>query len=164
MQKIGEYLLMHSDTTRYGEFGGTIEDVNYRVDSVLHSDCDFAWMQLLEAMCARSAFLNVNSNLKIQQVAFLEQFGGKKIVHGHSPIPNVTHQNIRDVKQPFVYANGLCINVDGAMFMGGRGFIWELPALTKRGKVEEQYYMEIPAFYSLQFPIFLSVNLCIRLT
>ncbi len=155
MQKIGDYLLIHSDTTRYTEFGSTIEDVNYRVASVLHSDCDFAWLQLLEAMCARSAFLNLKSTSENPAIEFLEQFDCTKIVHGHSPIPNVTQQNIRHIKQPFVYADGLCINIDGGMFMGGRGFICELPVLKSK-QIEERYYIEIPAYYSLQFPVFVA--------
>ncbi len=30
-------------------------------------------------------------------------------------------------KAPFIYANGLCVNVDGGMYLGGPGFVYRLP-------------------------------------
>lgn len=156
MARIGDYLLVHSDTTRYSEFGESIQDVNHRVASVLRSDCDFAWWQLLEVLSARSTFVNVRNATVNPVVAFLEQFGGTTLVHGHSPIPVVTHQKAQQVKQPFVYADGLCINVDGGMFMGGNGFIHELSVAPQAKQLEVKYYIEIPTIYMLQIPTFVS--------
>ncbi len=55
----------------------------------------------------------------------LRLFGGTKIIHGHTPI-----QYIADTlapTEPFVYLNGLCVNVDGGMYLGGSGFVYRLP-------------------------------------
>ena len=47
MAQIDDYLLMHSDSIRYAEYGDSIETVNYRISTVLNSDLAWAWLQLL---------------------------------------------------------------------------------------------------------------------
>jgi hypothetical protein len=31
------------------------------------------------------------------------------------------------IRAPLIYADGLCINVDGGIYRGGMGFIYKLP-------------------------------------
>jgi hypothetical protein len=58
----------------------------------------------------------------------LNIFGGKQIVHGHTPIVYMKEElPPQMVRAPLVYAYDLCINVDGGMFMGGPGFLYRLP-------------------------------------
>jgi hypothetical protein len=59
--------------------------------------------------------------------AFLELFGGRQIVHGHSPISSITRQPPSEIREALVYAGGLCVDVDGGMYRGGPGFVYRLP-------------------------------------
>ena len=61
-----------------------------------------------------------------QAEAFLARFGGEQIVHGHTPITKITGQPPEAVREPLFYADGLCIDVDPGMYLGGPGFVYPL--------------------------------------
>ena len=48
------------------------------------------------------------------------------MIHGHTPIPYATDSSPEEVTSPWVYANEMCINVDGGIYLGSPGFIYEL--------------------------------------
>jgi hypothetical protein len=53
----------------------------------------------------------------------LKMYGGKTLVHGHTPISLSTDIRAEDVTQARTYANGICCNVDAGIYLGSPGFI-----------------------------------------
>jgi hypothetical protein len=126
MIQIGGRLLMHADALFYGQLGQTPEAVNRVVTDLLNSDDPFVWHSLLDTFTERLAFFeNSNYGASIAS-AFLASFGAHQLIHGHTPIPYMTGKPAAQVTEPFVYADGLCVNVDGGMYMGGPGFVTQL--------------------------------------
>ena len=64
----------------------------------------------------------------------LATFGGRRIVHGHTPIWLPCWINPRPGDGPFVYASGHCVNVDHGLFLGGGGFVTDLSRLPAVGR------------------------------
>ncbi|HLG77115.1 MAG TPA: hypothetical protein VKX46_11925, partial [Ktedonobacteraceae bacterium] len=54
-------------------------------------------------------------------------FGGEQIIHGHTPISLMVNSKPQKVTAPWIYANGRCVNVDGGIYMGGPGFLYQIP-------------------------------------
>jgi hypothetical protein len=121
MQLLGDYLLVHADALFYQRYGRSIDDVNAGIHDVLANGRVWAWDQLLDNFSDRRAFLGDAG--PEQARAFLETYGGRHIIHGHTPISKVTGQAAEEITQPLVYAEGLCTNVDGGMYLGGPGFL-----------------------------------------
>lgn len=121
----GNALLLHCDATFYAQLGDTVEHVNERVRHVLQSAELAAWDHLMERYFDRGEFVN-GAKGRASAERMLRTFGGKRIVHGHTPIPYLTGQDARTVTAPVVYADGLCMDVDGGIYMGGPGFVVEI--------------------------------------
>nr|WP_276205589.1 metallophosphoesterase [Streptomyces showdoensis] len=129
------HLLLHSDTTAYLEYGETIEDVNDTVHEILNrNDADEVW-DLFRKFTKRFAFRDEAAGpLAVQEL--LGTYGGRRIVHGHSPIPYLLGQvGTEDgeegerppVEGPHVYADGLAIAMDGGVTMAGKLLVVQLP-------------------------------------
>jgi hypothetical protein len=134
MARVGDRLLMHADSLLYCDYGLTWEKVNAGFRAILTCDVPQAWDRLLEQFGDRLAFMDPDigpSSPARDAVAarFLEIFGGRQIVHGHTPIGSVSGTPHDTVTAPLLYAGGLCLNVDGGMYKGGPGFVYELPPL-----------------------------------
>jgi hypothetical protein len=73
-------------------------------------------------------FFNLRANGDGQAKRILQMYGGQQIIHGHTPIhymnPGLKPATIRE---PLVYNHDLCLNVDGAICLGGTGFAYRLP-------------------------------------
>ncbi|MEU8621177.1 metallophosphoesterase [Streptomyces sp. NPDC048623] len=129
------HLLLHSDTTAYLEYGQTIEDVNDKVHEILtRNDADEVW-DLFRKFTKRFAFRDEASGPQAVQ-ELLGTYGGRRIVHGHSPIPYLLGQvGTEDgeegerpvVDGPHVYADGLAIAMDGGVTMAGKLLVVQLP-------------------------------------
>ncbi|MGW8768900.1 metallophosphoesterase [Streptomyces sp. NPDC055815] len=129
-----DHLLVHSDTTAYLEYGQTIEDVNETVHEVLNrNDADEVW-DLFRKFTKRFAFRDDGGPQAVQEL--LSTYGGRRIVHGHSPIPYLLGQvGTEDgedgggpvVDGPHVYADGLAIAMDGGVTMAGKLLVVQLP-------------------------------------
>ncbi|MFI8963219.1 metallophosphoesterase [Streptomyces sp. NPDC053493] len=129
------HLLLHSDTTAYLEYGGTIEDVNDKVHEILNrNDADEVW-DLFRKFTKRFAFRDEAAGPQAVQ-ELLGTYGGRRIVHGHSPIPYLLGQvGTEDgeegerpvVDGPHVYADGLAIAMDGGVTMAGKLLVVQLP-------------------------------------
>jgi hypothetical protein len=129
-----EHLLMHSDTTAYLEYGDTIEDVNDTVHAILtRNDADECW-DLFRKFTKRFAFRDDAGPQAVREL--LTTYGGRRIVHGHSPIPyllgEVGTEDGEDgerpvVEGPHVYADGLAIAMDGGVTMAGKLLVVQLP-------------------------------------
>ncbi|MDX3852980.1 metallophosphoesterase [Streptomyces sp. AK02-01A] len=131
------HLFMHSDTTAYLDYGSTIEDVNDTVHQILtRNDADECW-DLFRKLTKRFAFRDEGGPQAVQEL--LSQYGGERVVHGHSPIPYLlgevgteeASEGEEDrgpvVEGPHVYADGLAIAMDGGVTMAGKLLVVQLP-------------------------------------
>jgi hypothetical protein len=131
------HLLMHSDTTAYLDYGSSIDDVNDTVHQILtRSDADECW-ELFRKLTKRFEFRDEGGSEAVQEL--LSQYGGHRVVHGHSPIPyllgDVGTEDASDdegerrpvVEGPHVYADGLAIAMDGGVTMAGKLLVVQLP-------------------------------------
>ncbi|MEX0169112.1 metallophosphoesterase [Streptomyces sp. LMG1-1-1.1] len=129
-----DHLLVHSDTTAYLEYGETIEDVNDTVHEILNrNDADEVW-DVFRKFTKRFAFRDEGGAQAVQEL--LGTYGGRRIVHGHSPIPYLLGQVGTEegegsggpiVDGPHVYADGLAIAMDGGVTMAGKLLVVQLP-------------------------------------
>ena len=125
MALVERRLLMHADAMFYMSYGSTINEVNALFSEVLHSDEPDDWDQLLEDFSERMAFSQSQVRGPVHAAKYLDTFGGEQIIHGHTPIQYVA--DTITPKQPLIYADRLCVNVDGGIYLGGTGFVYQLP-------------------------------------
>ncbi|MCP9945457.1 metallophosphoesterase [Streptomyces somaliensis] len=129
------HLLLHSDTTAYLEYGGTVEDVNDTVHEILtRNDADEYW-DLFRKFTKRFAFRDEGGADAVREL--LDTYGGQRVVHGHSPIPYLLGEvGTEDadgegsgpvVEGPHVYADGLAVAMDGGVTMAGKLLVQQLP-------------------------------------
>ncbi|MFN8451436.1 MAG: hypothetical protein U0521_23335 [Anaerolineae bacterium] len=71
---------------------------------------------LLRDFAERMAFSVQNPSAMSNVIEFLTTFGGRQIVHGHTPIQYVA--DAVSPQAPLLYADDLCINVDGGIYLG----------------------------------------------
>jgi hypothetical protein len=132
MLLVGDRLLVHADAyLLYTSYGRSIEAVNRNVFKLMRSHNEEEWERFLTEFSERMAFFDdADMGVNGAQVAsdFLRIFGGLQVVHGHTPIPKIIRQPPEVVTKPLVYANGLAINIDGGMYLGGPGFAYRLPS------------------------------------
>ena len=128
-----EHLLVHSDATCYLEYGQTMAGVNDAVTAALESgDADETW-DLFRKFTKRFAFRDEESGAAAAR-ELLSAYGGRRIVHGHSPIPYLLGEVgsededfVPNVTGPHVYADGLAIAMDGGVTMAGKLLVSQLP-------------------------------------
>ncbi|MFF3217031.1 metallophosphoesterase [Streptomyces sp. NPDC002886] len=115
------YLLIHSDTARYLEFGSAIADVNTAVSAALHSSDTAVWLEFCERMSDRGAFRDAEVAHADDPVsAMLGTLGGDVLVHGHSTLTKYFGVAPADVRDVLRYADGRVVAVDGGVYEGGR--------------------------------------------
>lgn len=134
MLQLENRLLIHSDAMFYVNYGTTVETVNTTIANILQSDSPLEWARLSDAFIERFTFQNrsrigVKSGGTERARSLLLTFGGKQIIHGHTPIAVMTGKNPHTVNDALVYANKLVVDVDGGLYQGGPGFVYELPTL-----------------------------------
>ncbi len=123
MQQVGDRLLVHSDNLCYVNYGLNIEQVNQYFWGLINSEDQTKWIQVLGEFSQRRGFeLGVSGNSQANQL--LELYGGKMLVHGHTPISLVVDIEAKEVTGPRIYADGQCCNVDGGIYLGGPGFVY----------------------------------------
>lgn len=125
MLRMAGRLVVHADTTLYQRYGRGLEETNDGMRAVLAGDDGAAWDRMLADFSLRRAFASERDARR-----FLDLYGGIQIVHGHSPIAGARDLAPREVTGPLLYAGGLCVNVDGGMYLGGPGFVYQLPAFV----------------------------------
>lgn len=82
------HLLVHSDTTVYLDFGSSVDDVNDAIWQALQrNDVAETW-DLFRKFTKRFAFRDESGPQAVREL--LDTYGGKRVVHGHSPIPYLT--------------------------------------------------------------------------
>jgi Calcineurin-like phosphoesterase len=122
LARTGGYLLMHSDTQDYLEWGDTIDEVNATVAAMLAGD---------DAQQHFDVFANLTSRFDFKDDpgiahTMLKQLGGEHIVHGHSIIGTLVDQPSEQTEGPYTYADGLVLAIDGGRYDGGPLLLVEL--------------------------------------
>lgn len=122
----GDWLLLHADTDRYLRFGRSVGEVCAAVSGILSAGEQAALRDLVGALSHRNM---LHDPATVDRL--LETLGGKRIVHGHTPIAFVTGAEPELVVEPLAYRGGCVLNVDHCLFAGGPGFITELPVALR---------------------------------
>ena len=129
MVLLGEHLMMHADTLGYRNYGGSVEEVNAAVAVVLADPVDVEEIdELTHMMTKRFAFASDDGEAAS---GFLAEYGGRQVVHGHSPVPLLLGRDPQDVTGPLVYAGGYAANFDTGTFLGGPCFVAPLPSTPR---------------------------------
>lgn len=121
------WLFQHADSAFYLEYGSSLGEVNAALADLLERKQEKEWDRLQAVFSHRREFLDSQPNGSKLATRLLETIGGERLLHGHTCISTVTGQKPEDVTEALVYAQGLCVNVDGGMYLGGPGFLFELP-------------------------------------
>jgi hypothetical protein len=124
MGRHGDYLLMHSDTTDYLEWGDSVDDINETVTTLLADDDAEAHWEVFASLTSRYDFAHGDGARVARDV--LAGLGGGCIVHGHSIIGSLTGQPSHTVQGPIAYAEGLVVAIDGGRYDGGPLLLVEL--------------------------------------
>ena len=127
MALVNDYLLVHADAPFYIECGRSIDEVNAAFNKLLRRSDALAWEEMLEAFARRGVFMNTTNSEEFAR-HFLSIFGGRQLIHGHTPISSMLRCSPEKVDSPWIYAGGQCVNVDGGMFLGGPGFVYQFHA------------------------------------
>lgn len=119
-----QVLYQHADATFYETLGKRVCDVNSALKEIMQGRDWGAWNALIEVFSEHEGFWQRGGKLKARR--YLAQFGGVRLVHAHTPISKLTRQPDSSVLEPLTYADGLCTDVDHALYRGGPGFIYTL--------------------------------------
>ena len=129
MALLDEHLLMHADTLGYRNYGASVDEVNAAVLEILTGPVDLEQIdELTHMMTKRCAFASDSGEAAC---GFLAEYGGRQIVHGHSPVPLLLGKDPQEVTGPLVYAGGYAANFDTGTFLGGPCFVAPLPETPK---------------------------------
>src|SRR5207247_10256431 len=101
------------------------DEWNARLKNWLSRTDALAWEEMLEDLARGGAFMDTTNGEECPR-RFLSIFGGRQLVHGHTPISTMLGCPPGKVDSPWIYAGGKCVNVDGGMFLGGSGFVHQL--------------------------------------
>jgi calcineurin-like phosphoesterase family protein len=123
MAEIDDTLLMHADSMLYTHYGSKVEDINGHIRRILRGSSTSEWDRLLEKFNEHGLFYQMD---RAALRDFLHHFGVRRVIHGHTPISKMTGLSPTEVKEALVYAEGRCINVDGGIYRGGPGFVYQL--------------------------------------
>lgn len=117
MARVGDFLLMHSDTTAYLGWGESVGEVNENVAAMLASDdADLHW-DVFARLTTRYHFTG-NDGAGVA-TGMLTTFHGECLVHGHSIIGSLVDVPSSEVTGPVLYAEGLVLAIDGGRYDGG---------------------------------------------
>jgi Calcineurin-like phosphoesterase len=115
--RTGDYLLMHSDTTDYLEWGGSVDEVNATVAAMVTGNDVDEHFDVFAALTSRYHFAGSDGADVARSV--LGALGGECIVHGHSIIGSLIDKPSAEVTEPLRYADGLVVGIDGGRYDGG---------------------------------------------
>lgn len=126
MMIVGNALLVHADAMLYVEHGLSVNDVNASFQTLMLSDDLNRWESTLSAFSEHEAFSALSQTGAGRAEQLLNLYGAQFMVHGHTPIPYAQRVPPGTVNDAWDYAGGRCVNVDGGIYMGGPGFVYEL--------------------------------------
>lgn len=126
MARVNDMLLMHADAMLYVDYGTTIDAVNDSFKALIASRDLNAWSNCLSSFSEHNTFCGLEMTGKKRAEQILRLYGGELIVHGHTPIPDARRVPAEEVIEPWQYAGGRCLNLDGGMYLGGPGFVYQV--------------------------------------
>jgi hypothetical protein len=113
----GDYLLVHSDTTDYLQWGDDVETVNKTLRDILAGDDADAHFDVFAALTSRYDYVGEDGGDVAQRM--LTTYGGSTIVHGHSIIGTLIDVPSPQIEGPISYAEGRVVAIDGGRYDGG---------------------------------------------
>lgn len=122
MAHANEALLIHADASFYRDYGASAAEVNATIRQIIRTGNITDWNRLLNAFSQHEAFSQPDGITQARRL--LERYGGRQIIHGHTPINKGRNANIIQARS---YAEGLCVNVDAGIYLGSDGFIYRHP-------------------------------------
>jgi hypothetical protein len=125
LARVGDWLLMHADSSFYLDYGRSVAAVNRALRALLRRRDPAAYDRLLGAFRREFGDTRPAGHAKVDAV--LGAFGARRLVHGHTLISNLSGRPIESVTEPLVYDGGRCVAVDGGLGEGGRGILYRLP-------------------------------------
>lgn len=129
MALLGDHLLIHADTLGYRNYGASVDEVNDAVAAILSGPVDLEQIdELTHMMTKRFSFASDDGQAACE---FLAEYGGRQVVHGHSPVPLLLGKDPQEVTGPLVYAGGYAANFDTGTFLGGPCFVAPLPTTPR---------------------------------
>lgn len=124
MALVENRLFMHADAMFYQRYGSNIAEVNENLRLLLSSDHADSWDQLLDDFAERMTFVSSDFYGSANATQMLNVYGGQQIIHGHTPIQYLS--DTLSPNEPVIYARNLCIDVDGGIYLGGKGFVYRM--------------------------------------
>jgi hypothetical protein len=129
--RLGSWLLMHSDTVDYLEWGSTVDTVNTAGAKLLSErrieDVWECWRRLT----SRGDFRGRKGTAQVERM--LSTLGGTRIVHGHSTIPYMLGVDAESLEPlPIAYADGRVLAVDGGRYEGGPLIVAPLDSIEEQ--------------------------------
>jgi len=127
MALVADRLFIHSDNLSYVNYGMSIDQVNNYFAELMDCEDPQVWNTTLHEFSARGAFsLGLSGPKKAAQM--LKIYGGELLIHGHTPISYTLDIDAESVVAARTYANSLCCNVDGGIYLGSPGFVYSFEA------------------------------------
>ncbi|SCF04535.1 Calcineurin-like phosphoesterase [Micromonospora coriariae] len=127
MAVVDNYLLVHSDTTRYLEFGDSVAAVNAGIAEALARRDAPGWLAFCGQISDRGAFRDSEPAKPDDPVAtMLGTYGGEVLVHGHSTLTKHFGVAPGEVREALRYADGRVLAIDGGVYEGGRVLVTRL--------------------------------------
>lgn len=118
MARLGDRLLVHSDTIDYLAWGESVDEINAEVRAALASDDPEEHFEVFARLTGRYDFAGSDGGEVVSE--FLDRLGGgSMVVHGHTLIGLLRGMPSRRVKEPWVYADGKALAIDGGRYDGG---------------------------------------------
>lgn len=117
MARVGDFLLVHSDTDGYTRWGRSVEEVNATVADALDSGQEKRVWDLWAGLCGRYDFARRDGARRAQRM--LATYGGECVVHGHTVVGSLLDVASADVTEPLLYAGDRVLAVDGGRYDGG---------------------------------------------
>ena len=131
LARLGPWLLMHSDTIDYLEWGSTVDEVNAAAATLLQERQIEEMWECWRRLTSRGDFRGRKGPKEVERM--LTKFGGSRIVHGHTPIPYMLDvQASRLDPLPVAYADGKVLAIDGGRYEGGPLIVAELDAIDEQ--------------------------------
>lgn len=124
MARLGPWLVVHADSPFYARLGRNVRAVNAAFAALLSQPHPTGWDEMFATWTGRRGFWGWQGKENLDR--FLNFFGARGLIHGHTPIAKLTGQTPEEVQQALVYQNGRCVNVDGGLYLGGPGFVHAL--------------------------------------
>lgn len=131
MARVGDWLVMHSDTDNYLRWGDDLDAINAGGQADLASrDPERVW-GLWRRLTARGSFARTGGVASARDLT--TRLGGRRIIHGHSTIGDLLAIDPAAVEaRPYIYADDHAVAIDGGRCDGGPLLLVRLDQLASR--------------------------------